>query len=112
MNTMNSSGIYTGTLLGYGSIVKEVQTQAQNAIDEVVKSAQVTRSKTLYLSKKYRYASLDHLINDMMEVDASRTLSDEAREAMTEAYEVTMQHDKDGDYIDHWYKLDVLEVGG
>ena len=45
----------------------------------------------------------------MMEVDATRSLSDEARQAMTEAYDATMQHDSDGDYIDHWYKLDVLE---
>ncbi len=90
---------------------KEVQTKAQNAIDAIVNNKQVTRSKTLYLNKKYRYESLDHLINDMMEVDASRTLSDEARKAMTEAYDATMQQDNEGDYIDHWYKLDVLEVG-
>ena len=90
---------------------KEVQTLAQNSIDEIVDNQQVVRSKTLYLSRKYRYASLDALINDMMEVDASRTLSDEARKAMAEAYDATMQRDDEGDYIDHWYKLDVLEVG-
>lgn len=89
---------------------KEVQAQAQNAIDAIVNNKQLKRSKTLYLSKKYRYESLDHLINDMMEVDASRTLSDEARKAMSEAYEATMQQDNDGDYIDHWYRLDVLEI--
>lgn len=90
---------------------KEVQSQAQNAIDEIIDAGQVSRTKTLYLSKKYRYASLDHLINDMMEVDASRSLSDEARKAMASAYDATMQHDNDGDYIDHWYRLDVMEVG-
>ena len=89
---------------------KEVQIQAQKAIDDIVKNEQVTKSKNLYLSKKYRYASLDALINDMMEVDATRSLSDEARKAMAEAFDVAVQQDDDGDYIDHWYKLDVLEV--
>lgn len=89
---------------------KDVQIQAQNAIDGIIESQQVSRTKTLFLNKKYRCASLDALIDDMMEVDASRSLSDEARKSMATAYEATMQQDSDGDYIDHWYRLDVLKA--
>jgi len=89
---------------------KEVQTQAQNAIDEIIEAGRLTRSKTLYLSKKYRYASLDALINDMLEVDASRSLSDDTRKKMSDAFDAATEQDDEGDYIDHWYRLDVLEM--
>ncbi len=89
---------------------KEVQIRAQACVDTFIADGPMERSKTLYFNKKYRYASLDHLIDDMMEVDDSRSLSNEARGKMAAAYKAAVQTDADGNYIDHWYRLDVLET--
>ncbi len=89
---------------------KEVQIKAQNSIDTIVVNKQVTRTKTLFFNRKYRYASLDHLIEDMMEVDVTRTLSEKDHTAMANAFDAAVQQDKDGNYIDHWYRMDVLEL--
>ena len=89
---------------------KEVQVKAQRAIDDVINTQQVNRTKTLYLNCKYRYASLDHLVKEMMDVDQTRILSSETRTAMATAYNAAIQQDKDGDFIGHWYRLDVLEL--
>ena len=89
---------------------KEVQSIAQNAIDEIVNSQQVKRSKTLYLNHEYHYENLNALIDDMMEVDVTRSLTTEAREAMGKAFDAVVQQGENGNYIDHWYKLDVLKV--
>ncbi len=89
---------------------KQVQIEAQAAISTLIEAGNLTRCKTHYLNKKYRYACLDHLIDDMMEVDESRTLSNEARDKMAVAFGAAIQQDAEGQYIDHWYRLDVLEA--
>jgi len=90
---------------------KQVQIEAQMAVSALIDAGNLTREKTLFLNKKYRYRDINHLIKDMQEVDASRSLGDKARKKMSDAFDAATQQDDEGDYIDHWYRLDVLEVG-
>ena len=89
---------------------KPVYLKAQKAIDGAIATGTLTRKSTSYFAGKYRYGSVQDIVDDMLEVDDSRVVSDEIVADMEAAYQQAVRQDEDGAYIDHWYRLDVLRI--
>lgn len=88
---------------------KPVYLEAQKAIEGAIATGTLTRPSTFYFAGKYRYGSVQDIIDDMLEVDDSRLVSDEIVAKMEAAYQQAVRQDEDGAYVDHWYRLDVLQ---
>ncbi len=89
---------------------KEVYQLAQRAIDAVVSGKKAKRLETRLFATRYAYASTEKIVEHMLQVDPERKFSKETIEKVEKAFKKAICHDKDGPYIDHWYRMDMLGV--
>lgn len=86
-----------------------VYTQAQAALADAVSAGLLRRTGNLHYAAKYRVASLQAMLENLITVDSGRSLADDDRPAAEAAFADAFVPDEKGGYIPTWSRLDVFE---
>lgn len=84
---------------------KAVYALAQNALAETA-AAGFERGEPLFFATRYRIASAEEMVADLLSVDPTRTVSD--MDALSAAFDAAVRRDDEGAYIPYWQRLDIL----
>ena len=86
-----------------------VYDEAQAALADAVSAGLLRRVGNLHYAAKYRVASLEAMLENLITVDSGRSLADKDRPTVEAAFADAFVPDEKGGYIPTWSRLDVFE---